>query len=640
MPIVVAKDEDSCVHRAAACLAADIQRITDITPDILEARPANKPCILLSTAPAGSDPRWEAYSVDVSTSGVTIRGSNSRGTAFGVYELCERIGVDPLYIFSGFTPGRMLPLVVRSINYEQGPPTFKYRGFFHDDEDILPRPRLAEGKPDVRGKVPQEWYERFFETALRLRMNMVAPYVRTIRDYNVEKTASDWGLYYTSHHYDTLLSDPYHFERGHLAEKRGVTPVYDWLRNRDGMVKYWRGGVEETRLLHCIWPIGIRGTEDYGYKWPTGYGDREKAAAFNEGLAAQAQLLEQGLPPGSERPMHFTLYSEMLPMYQTGLIKIPEHGIVVWPDDNDGNMRALPAEKQVGTKDTTSPRNGVYYHLAYLGSNLTKQLFPTVPDERVEREFRKIVSSDATEFCLVNVTELREFVLGSRFIADICWNAPAAFEGSDAAARYLNWWCTEYFGERAAKDAARSYNDYFAMYPRPELMGLAAEACTSAGETLRGRIAGTRTKPWNHDPVLKEIESRLPAQESLAALLRQTSKEITPKQSRTFFFENLQLPAAYDRLSGMAAVELLPLLADQHATTQSIQTHATKALIRLDELDMLLRRGERWPFEGWYGPSAFGWKNRRLMEPRMRVIELISEMPELQPEAEKPTKSR
>ena len=30
--------------------------------------------------------------------------------------------------------------------------------------------------------------------ALRLRMNMVAPWVRTERDYEVQKTASDWGL--------------------------------------------------------------------------------------------------------------------------------------------------------------------------------------------------------------------------------------------------------------------------------------------------------------------------------------------------------------------------------------------------------------------------------------------------------------
>src|SRR2546430_8118737 len=84
-----------------------------------------------------------------------------------------------------------------------------YRGFFHDDEDILPRPFDARGYPLQTGDVPLAWYRRYFETALRLRMNMVAPYVRVHRRFEVQQLASDWGLYYTSHHYDILVSNPF-----------------------------------------------------------------------------------------------------------------------------------------------------------------------------------------------------------------------------------------------------------------------------------------------------------------------------------------------------------------------------------------------------------------------------------------------
>src|SRR3954470_20252948 len=79
------------------------------------------------------------------------------------------------------------------MNYRADPPTFTYRGFFHDDEDILPRPFDENGYPLQTGTVPRAWYERFFETALRLRMNMVAPYVRVQRSYDIQKTASDLG---------------------------------------------------------------------------------------------------------------------------------------------------------------------------------------------------------------------------------------------------------------------------------------------------------------------------------------------------------------------------------------------------------------------------------------------------------------
>ncbi len=62
------------------------------------------------------------------------------------------------------------------------------------------------------------------------------------------------------------------------------------------------------------------------------------------------------------------MYSEMLPEYQRNpaAFDLPQDVIVVWPDDNDGHMRALP--KELGRW-----KHGVYYHLAYLGGNLTKQ---------------------------------------------------------------------------------------------------------------------------------------------------------------------------------------------------------------------------------------------------------------------------
>jgi hypothetical protein len=65
-------------------------------------------------------------------------------------------------------------------------------------------------------------------------MNMVAPYTRVHRRFEVQKLASDWGLDYTSHHYDILVSNPFGLTRFNLAAERGVQPVYDWFTNRDG----------------------------------------------------------------------------------------------------------------------------------------------------------------------------------------------------------------------------------------------------------------------------------------------------------------------------------------------------------------------------------------------------------------------
>ncbi|SPF56452.1 conserved exported hypothetical protein [Candidatus Sulfopaludibacter sp. SbA4] len=207
--IVVSDDENSAVHQAAEFLAGDIEKIGSHRPAVVKTPSADRVNIRLITLGHGEVPatidagamqgQWESYRIVTAGRTVWLVGSNPRGTAFAAYTLSERLGVDPLYIWTGYTPEHRDPLVLKRTSFAQGPPAFRYRGFFHDDEDLLPRPFDANGYPLQTGDVPLDWYKRFFETALRLRMNMVAPYTRVHRRYEVQKLASDWGLYYTSH---------------------------------------------------------------------------------------------------------------------------------------------------------------------------------------------------------------------------------------------------------------------------------------------------------------------------------------------------------------------------------------------------------------------------------------------------------
>jgi len=233
--IVLADAEPANVRKAAEFLAGDIEQISGHRPAIVNTPAANHVAIRLATLGRGDAPpaavntsaiqnQWESYRIVTQPGAVWLIGSNPRGTAFAAYTLSERIGIDPLHIWTGYRPEHRDPLILKRTDFTQGPPAFRFRGFFHDDEDLLPRPFDANGYPLQTGDVPLEWYKRFFETALRLRMNMVAPYVRVHRRYEVQKLASDWGLYYTSHHYDILVSNPFGLERFGLAAERGVRP--------------------------------------------------------------------------------------------------------------------------------------------------------------------------------------------------------------------------------------------------------------------------------------------------------------------------------------------------------------------------------------------------------------------------------
>jgi hypothetical protein len=633
--IVVADDAHSAVKQAAVFLAADVREITGVTIHFAPAPTDGRVAIRMVTIGDGVElpggaavdklkGQWEAYQILTTPDAVWLIGSDPRGTAFAAYTLCERLGIDPLYHWTGYAPEKHERLTIQKTDHVFASPTIKYRGMFHDDEDILPRPFEYSGYPLRIGDVPLSWYKKFFETALRLRMNMVAPYTRVHRRFEVQKTASEWGLFYTSHHYDILLSNPFGYNRFKLAEKRGVTGDWNWLTNREGMLKYWRGGVEENGALDCIWPVGLRGTDDYGYPFPKGMSEAEQNKIFREVIAAQIDATEKTVPEDKRPPVfHFTLYGEMLDKYLAGSsggggFDMPENVILIWCDDNDGRMRALPVERGKW-------KHGVYYHLAYWGP-VAKQAMNVVPPQRVAGEFKKIVASGATEYMLLNVSELREFVMGARMIAEICWDAKTALADTPAAPmpdhllphvptaatrpippdapapsadRFVAWWCREYFGEAAAGDAAESYRLYHELIHKWDVQWYAGDRVAGAIDSLMKKFAGQSFAPAKADtlPTLQERDRRYA--EAFKVLERARSKMTRPQQQ--FFFDNCELPLRITGRHTQAALLLVQAMGEPDK--KNAWALCERAMEPLEQLELEISRAEHPPFAGWYRPT-------------------------------------
>jgi len=598
--IVVGTAENLNVRQAAIFLAGDIEAISGYRPPIVATPTAKIASIRLVTLGNGTVPaaidastlrgQWESYRVVTAPGTVWLVGSNPRGTAFAAYTLSERLGVDPLYLWTGYVPEHRDPLVLKATRFVQGPPTFRYRGFFHDDEDILPRPFDARGYPLQTGDVPVAWYRRFFETALRLRMNMVAPYVRVHRRFEVQQLASDWGLYYTSHHYDILVSNPFGMTTFNLAAERGVRPDYDWFSNREGLLTFWRGGVEENHDLDVIWPVGLRNTSDRPYTWPEGTSDADKARVFQEVIGLQTGMVRAALPPERTPIFHFTMYSEMLDLYRRdpAAFGLPDDVIIVWPDDNDGHMRGLPT-------DLGRWKHGVYYHLAYLGGNLSKQTTHTVAPATIAGEFQRIVQARATEYMLVNVSELRDYVMGARMIADITWNARAVYQSPDPAGRFLTWWTQEYFSP-AGSGAHAAYDRYHALLDTPDKLWYASEAVQNLIERLWRRANGQPFTPFSAD-TLAVLQARIVRLDSALAVEGEAEATMTSAQQR-FFSVDVGIGLRIDERQTRAALQLADAL---QAPDSAARWRVTRqALQPLEQLESDLARAEYPPFERWY----------------------------------------
>ena len=602
--IVVSDSENTNVRQAAEFLAGDLEKICGHRPPVVKtAAGGDRAAIHMVTLGHGEVPatvnaaslqgQWESYRIVTAGRDVWLVGSNPRGTAFAAYTLSERLGTDPLYIWTGYRPEHHDPLVLKRTNFSQTPPEFRYRGFFHDDEDLLPRPFDANGYPLQTGDVPLDWYKRFFETALRLRMNMVAPYTRVHRRFEVQKLASDWGLYYTSHHYDILVSNPFGLVRFNLAAERGIRPEWNWFTNREGMLTFWRGGLMENRDIDVIWPVGMRGTEDRPFVFPQGTTDDDKAKTFREVIGEQVKMVTDALPKDKTPLFHFTMYSEMLPQYQRNpaAFDLPANVMVVWPDDNDGHMRALPS-------GLGKWKHGVYYHLAYLGGRLTKQLTHTVGPAVVAEQFDKIVKSGATEYMLVNVSELRDYVMGARMLVDITWDAPAIYRTPDAAGRYTAWWSREYFrnSSSATEDA---YKRYFGLLNAPDTLWSAPDAIQDLLDRLHARVMGEKTSPMD-SAAMTQMQSRSRQLEEALAAESKAENGMTPSEQR-FFSIDVALGLRVAASQTQAALKLDEALRapDSARMWQLVREARTP----LEQLEVELERGEYPPFDRWYQES-------------------------------------
>lgn len=586
--IVVQPSEPSCVQQAVHFLVQDVQRLTGRKLKVA----AQGIGRVIEIRTRANDPRWEAHSVTIDADHVLIEGSNPRGTAFGIYELSERMGIDPLYHYTGYTPKQSVPFALKPVKYEQGPPTFRYRGFFHDDEDILPRPFDARnGTPYVRGTVPREWYEKYFETALRLKMNQVAPYVRTMRHFEIQKMASDWGLFYTSHHYDILLSNPYGFDRFGLAKSRNAGAKYDWFTNSDGLLKFWKAGAEENKNLDAIYPVGLRNTEDASYSWPPNISLAEKSQIYATAIKQQTDIVRSVLPAGKIPLFHLTLYGEMLDAYRQGNFDVPSDVILVWDDNGDGIIRGLP-------ESLGKWKHGIYYHLAYYGGKVTKQSVHTVQPSRIEEQFRKIVQAGATEYCLVNVSELREHVMEGRFLADIFWNAQDAFSKPNSAGRFVDWWSREYFPE-SATDAAKGYAGYYDTIRSSTDIYFSSVKIRDWLNELMKKLNGEECVLPSAAEI-QELRERVAGYERALASADRATSSMSPMEGQ-FYFEHCRLGMLLDYRPSQAAL----VLARAFDAPDSVAARriCAEALKPLETLESEIKHAERPPFENWYRPT-------------------------------------
>lgn len=509
--IYIHPQEDSAVQIAATNLAADVEKVCGVHPvvthewteDVRIAVGTLGRIVLPSSikvqaiSDAQGSPRWEGYIQQMHNGLLYLVGNDRRGAVYAVYDLCERMGVSPWY--------DMADVPVKTKNVIEMPddwfladwPSVQYRGIFLNDEEELDYwARTMNGEDTIGPKT----YERIFELILRLKGNYIWPAMH-VNAFNINeengRLAQRMGVVTGTSHCDMLHRSNQN-EWKHWLKQTGYADVrYDYTipgENRERLLEYWRGSLEQHRENECCYTIGMRGIHDSGFVTANLEGGesltedeimQRKRALLEEIMTAQRELIRE-VHPGEQIPQAFVPYKEVLPIYDSGL-KVPEDVTLIWVDDNHGYMRRYPNAQE----QQRSGGHGVYYHSSYWAPPGMSWLFVcSTPLAHMGNELKKCYEQNIRRIWVDNVGALKPIEQDMEYFLRCGWDAGRTDSVMLDAKRFTREWVNRNFSGSHGDEAAEIYTAFTQLSNlcKPEHMRSDVFSQTAYGDEAAARL--------------------------------------------------------------------------------------------------------------------------------------------------------
>lgn len=527
------------IDRAVQDLARDLEKIFGAAPSRVELAEAVIRIAEDDSLPAES---WRIRCGER----IEIAGGDKLGVIYGVYAFTHcYLGVDPLWFWKDAEPQPQTEIEIPAEETTSGPPTFRWRGWFINDEDLLGQWRDS-GKQRFTGWPKRdetlavednEFYEKrllkyyspiiaadvmeaVFEALLRLGGNLIIPAsfidIMNPDEAAIIQAAIARGFYVSQHHVEPIGVSHFAYETWWAGQ--GKAPAFSYRDDPDAMRACWRAYAEEwTRIAgdRLLWQVGLRGRGDRPL-WAHDPEAKARAGEFISGALADQMEIIQAVDARPNPPATMTLWLEGAQLIESGDLSAPKNVILVFADhDLTQEMRndfhSLPREAD---RDY-----GVYYHIAVwcFGPHLAQGL----PPEKIAATAKQIADKGDTAYAILNVANLREHCLGAQVWSEQVWR-PGDFD-ADA---FLERW--------APPGTARLYRDFFAAVPelRPGWRLYDGCARTFICKLLR-EATGVEPPP----EVVREyaVNQRADLQAKLATAIKRLDALLASAQGKTFY---------------------------------------------------------------------------------------------------------
>jgi hypothetical protein len=475
------------VNIAARLLANDIKGVTGISPVITNSmKSEDESLIIVGTIgkskfidqfvqngkidTTGIADKWEAHSIQVIDNPVKniskaliIIGSDRRGTAYGVFELSEQIGVSPWHWWADVAVKKKSSIYIKKGIYKYGPPSVKYRGIFINDEDWGLKPWAAKTFEPEENNIGPKTYAKVCELLLRLKANYMWPAMHectaAFNQIPENKLVADsFAIVMGSAHCEPLLfNNATEWDKETMGE-------WNYHINKENIYKVLDKRVTENGQYENVYTIAMRGIHDRGMLGSLTIEDRVKV--LDEVVADQRKILSEHIDMNIEDiPQIFVPYKEVLEIYEKGL-NLPEDITLVWPDDNYGYIKRLSNYEE----QKRSGRSGVYYHISYLGIPHEYLWLNTTPPALIYEEMKKAYDTGADRLWVANVGDIKPGEYGAEYFLDLAWNINmVSYENTN---RHLEEWLGNTFGEACQKELTEIMQSYYRLgfIRKPEYM--------------------------------------------------------------------------------------------------------------------------------------------------------------------------
>ncbi|MCM2374907.1 glycosyl hydrolase 115 family protein [Aporhodopirellula aestuarii] len=368
---------------------------------------------------------------------ITAVGADTRGTIYAIYTFCEEVlGVDPMYVFTDNQPKKRNEIsVAADFDVVSKEPTFEYRGWFINDEE------LHDGmhRDPLGGNViSMEWMDKILETLLRCKGNMIAPESAPYSDATVYELCKRRDVVITFHHILPVGLNMMDWPKG---------VPFSFVDHKDILIDAWTKSAKVLADKKVAWTIGFRGESD-GAFWNSDPAapkdDVGRAAVIAEAMQVQTEIIRKIDPDAT---IIAALWNEQGKFYNEGLLKVPDGVCKMFADDGRGYMR------DKGDGSDLSPGDGLYYHVMMM-MNTQNRTTEGVPPARFYSELKRYVEKDATKYAIINVSGIRPAAMSVEAITDFLWDArPALSKSPEESMRdYLTDWYARQFSLELASE--------------------------------------------------------------------------------------------------------------------------------------------------------------------------------------------